>query len=116
MTYLIDWILAYASMTINEVRHSGGRAQRGNDPQDVGNVAGGHDCMGAGGRAKQDAYRDVGGRECLEQILEPKPRTGVRSDPESRSNNLCLSDKYLPGFRVLLRSPGMTRFIFLRYH
>ena len=27
--------------------------------------------------AKQDAYRDVGGRECLEQILEPKPRKSV---------------------------------------
>jgi len=33
--------------------------------------------LDAGGRAKQDAYRDVGGRECLEQILEPEPRKSV---------------------------------------
>ncbi len=28
--------------------------------------------MDAGGRATQDAYKDVGGRECQEQILEAK--------------------------------------------
>ena len=41
----------------------------------------GDDCMDAGGRMKQDAYRDVGGRECLEQILEPESRieVGVKS-------------------------------------
>ena len=30
-----------------------------------------------GGRMSRDAYREVGGRECLEHILED---TGVRSD------------------------------------
>jgi hypothetical protein len=32
-----------------------------------------HDCMDAGGRATQDAYKEVSGRKRQEQVFQTKP-------------------------------------------